>query len=252
MPPKIISVITAAAPNRGSTILGAYESLAAQVLPAGWEWEWLVQEDGSDQQIRSMLPNDRRIHYWWNGLQGGTAQTRNFALTRANGEIVRNLDDDDSLTEGALAQDIGTLASDTSLAWTCSRAVDIHPDGSVHTFPEVIDSGRVLPGTLFQYWKLSNGLVPVHPATLAIRRNILRAFGGWMAIPVSDDVGMLMAVSSVFTGYYAEDISMRYRKSDFQITAQHYAKSEHTRSQRFRAIEQRVESVLDVFRSIAN
>lgn len=216
-------------------------------MPPNWEWQWVIQEDNEKNSLRKLLGDDPRILYDCNGLRGGTAQTRNLGLTRATGSLIRVLDDDDSLEPTALNQDITNMDGHPERAWTCSRAVDILPDGTEMTPPDPLPPGPVPPGELFRLWQESDdGRLPVHPATLTIRSAILRAFGGWMAIPVSDDTGMLMAVSSVFGGYFGGEVSLRYRKSDFQITAQPWAHDAHNLSIRVKAIQQRVAAITTV------
>lgn len=36
----------------------AYASLCAQELPDGWEWRWVIQEDGRTQDVRPHVPDD--------------------------------------------------------------------------------------------------------------------------------------------------------------------------------------------------
>jgi Glycosyl transferase family 2 len=244
LPERLLSVVTATIPERRDTVLGCYESLINQEMPAGWRWEWVVQEDSETPSLAGILPDDARIGGWWNGVHGGSAQTRNLALARCGGSLVRVLDDDDELEQGALFQDIEALEADPSLGWATSPAVDILPDGSTCAPAEVIPPGRVERGVLFEEWKRAGGLPPVVPGTMTIRRSLLRAFGGWMALPASEDTGILMAVSSLFPGHYGEKVSLRCHKSAFQITAQEWARSEHTRAQRFGAVEQRVDAIL--------
>src|SRR5262245_47727076 len=45
-PNSVISVITAVHGDTVGHLPATYASLASQVLPVGWDWEWLVQEDG--------------------------------------------------------------------------------------------------------------------------------------------------------------------------------------------------------------
>ena len=42
----LISVVTPVHPGRGDLLAETAASVAGQVLPAGWDLEWLVQEDG--------------------------------------------------------------------------------------------------------------------------------------------------------------------------------------------------------------
>ena len=243
----LVSVLTATVGR--PHLLDAYDSLLSQNMPDGWEWEWLVQEDSSEPGRGAVLPDDRRLRYECNGYSGGIAQTRNLALVRAGGVLVRNLDDDDLLTPTALSQDIAAIGSGGEAVWACSRAVDLMPDGTTKSFDDAIQPGTVPPGELFRRWKESGGRMPLHPATLAIRADVLRRFGGWMALPTSEDVGMLMAVSSAYPGVYSSGVSMRYRKHENQVTAtRSRSETAPQAERRFRAIEQRAQAGIAAMR----
>jgi glycosyltransferase involved in cell wall biosynthesis len=239
----VISILTAVDPARGRLFLTAYESVSIQDLPVGWSFQLLIQEDSAEPSLQKLLPNDPRISYSWNGQRGGIATTRNLGLVRAEGRYLRVLDDDDELIQGALFRDISILESKPDIAWTTSRAVDRNPDGSEYEPPSSIEFGMIEVGGLYQSWIEKSGIPPVHPATLCARTSVLRAFGGWMALPISDDVGLLMAMSNIFRGYFADHVSLRYFKSDFQVTASEYSNSPSSKQARILAISQRVQSM---------
>ncbi len=56
-----LSVVTAVKADRSDHLLALYESLKTQVLPPGWDWRWVLQEDGETGQPLAMLPDDPRI-----------------------------------------------------------------------------------------------------------------------------------------------------------------------------------------------
>ncbi|HQU26784.1 MAG TPA: glycosyltransferase [Acidimicrobiales bacterium] len=239
----LISVLTAAAPGRESLLQRAFQSVATQDLPTGWALEWVVQYDGETTRSLEHVTHDERVFLAPNGRNFGTAITRNLGLARVRGRYVRVLDDDDELLEGALSQDIDALEGVDDIWWTTSRAIDAYPDGRLHAPADAIPPGRVEVGGLLDSWMSSQGIPPVHPATLCARTQVVRAFGGWMALPVSDDVGLLLAMSSLLPGFFAPNASLRYHKSDFQITASDYSRSQASKTQRMDAIRQRVESI---------
>src|SRR5216684_2531259 len=80
-----------------------------QDLPAGWEWQWLVQEDGQTGEVAAMLPDDPRISAG-SGRPGGDSTARNMCLSRAAGELIKVLDADDQLTPGILDREISVLS----------------------------------------------------------------------------------------------------------------------------------------------
>ncbi|MGH3803646.1 MAG: glycosyltransferase, partial [Pseudonocardiaceae bacterium] len=96
----LLSVITPAwAPSEAHVefLLETYESLSSQESLGGWDWEWLIQEDGEQPRLRERLPNDLRIRYAAIGVRLGAATCRTLALERARGEVTRSLDADDVL-----------------------------------------------------------------------------------------------------------------------------------------------------------
>ncbi|WP_334653756.1 glycosyltransferase family 2 protein [Streptomyces acidiscabies] len=125
---SLISIITPIYDPHPEHLKAAHASLAAQTLPPGWSWEWIVQEDGGTGIAETLLPQDPRIRTA-RGRRGGVAITRNLGLSRAEGTLVKNLDQDDVLTPGALTRDIEAL-QDPATGWATSRALDLLPDGT--------------------------------------------------------------------------------------------------------------------------
>ena len=59
-----------------------------------------------------------------------------------------------------------------------------------------------------------------HPATLFVRRDLLVALGGWMALPASEDTGLLLALNAVSRGWFSQEVGLLYRKWEGQATGQ--------------------------------
>jgi len=60
----------------------------------------------------------------------------------------------------------------------------------------------------------------VHTAALFIRRDLLLALGGWMALPASEDTGLLLALNAVSRGWFSAEVGLLYRKWEGQATGQ--------------------------------
>ena len=217
---NIISIITAVHEPSIRYLPEAYGSIVSQEMPDDWSWQWIVQEDGRSGSAAKVLPPDDARISTGTGTKGGPAVTRNMALGRAKGNIVRVLDADDKLTPGALARDIAVL-HDQSIGWTTSRVLDLLPDGSTtgweHADPP---AGRLVQGKVLTYFRENNYRLPVHPATLSIRRKLVLALGGWMALPGGEDTGLLVAVSTTNDGFFVAEPGLLYRKHSAQITSQ--------------------------------
>ena len=243
---NLVSVITPVF-GRGVEHLGdAYESLARQDLPAGWEWQWVVQEDGETGEIEARLPRDGRISSGY-GRRGGPGVARTLALARAEGSLVKVLDADDLLTAGALRRDLDVLTRYPDIGWTTSRALDLLSDGTTVGFAGEPAAGPLERTMVFDHWLTHDHRAPVHPATLCIRRELLLALGGWMALPASEDTGLLMAASVLSDGYFIAEPGLLYRKWPGQATslAAHTDPTEW--SARMRIIEARTRAMRSLF-----
>lgn len=215
---NLVSVITAVHAPSIPYLRDAYASLAGQELPSGWGWEWVIQEDGLSGAVADVVPSDPRIKVGAN-RKGGAAITRNMALARAGGTLIKILDADDQLTPGAIARDIAVLTGYTSIGWTTARVLDLMPDGSTrsweHSDPP---NGPISRGDVLRYFQHHNYRLPVHPACLCIRRDLILALGGWMALPGGEDTGLLLAASMVSDGYFIGKPGLLYRKWEGQLT----------------------------------
>lgn len=215
----IISVVTPAYQPRPEHLAAAYESLRAQELPGGWQWQWVVQEDGQTGDVARMLPEDPRISPG-SGRRSGEAVTRTLCLSRTAGELVKVLDADDQLTPGTLAREITVFAEHPGVGWTTCRVLDLLPDGSTRGFDADPLEGPLGPGTVLKHWKAHRYRAQVHPVTLCMRRELVYALGGWMALPASGDTGLLLAANAISTGYFIGEVGLLYRKWPGQMTSQ--------------------------------
>lgn len=223
---RTISVITAVDPNRSEHLSQTWESLQPQTLPENWGFEWLVQCDdtSADAQdlVRSKLPNDPRISFSASPT-GGPGVARTMALERANGGLVKTLDADDQLGAGVLARDIAACTQ-RGIIWSASRVVDEHEDGTrTPHYPYDPPAGRIRDNSLYIAYTQQDRIL-VHPATLCVRVDHLLALGGWMALSSSEDTGLLLALDSLYSGWFNEEIGLIYRRWGPQMSKS----SEHT------------------------
>ncbi|MGW4462194.1 glycosyltransferase family 2 protein [Micromonospora sp. NPDC004704] len=237
---NVISVITPVYPPNAAFLIDAYRSLVEQELPDRWQWEWVVQEDGQSGAIADLLPDDPRISFG-TGRHAGPAVARNIALVRSSGQLVKALDADDLLTPGALHRDISIHAENKEIGWTATSALDLLPDGSTISWNQADPSEGIMPaGSVFDYWLSHDYQPPVVPGTMCIRRDLIIALGGWMALPASEDTGLLVAASTVRPGYFIATPGLLYRKWPLQSTAQPAHNNEAERFARAAVIEARV------------
>ncbi|MFH9733022.1 glycosyltransferase family 2 protein [Streptomyces sp. NPDC017260] len=240
-----IVVITAVHGPSARFLPEAHASLCAQELPDGWEWRWVIQEDGRTDDVLLHVPEDPRVVFRQGrrGQRGGPGVTRTMALPHADGEYVKTLDADDQLPPGTLARDLAALEADATLGWATSRALDLLPDGSTAGFPGDPDHGPIERGQVLDFWRANSFRAQVHPATLLVRRDLLLALGGWMALPASEDTGLLLALNCVSRGWFSEAVGLLYRKWDGQVTGQAAHVDPAERDARMAVVEARVRSL---------
>ncbi|GGP74695.1 glycosyltransferase family 2 protein [Streptomyces melanogenes] len=217
--PRRIIVVTAVHPPSAKFLSEAYKSLCDQELPDGWEWHWVIREDGRSEDVAPHVPDDPRVTFR-QGRAGGPGVARTMALADADGDYVKILDADDQLAPGALARDLAVLESDRTIGWTTSRVLDLLPDGSTLGFDQDPEGGPIERGEVLRHWQEHGYRAQVHPATLFVRRDLLVALGGWMALPASEDTGLLLALDAVSRGYFTREVGLIYRKWEGQSTSQ--------------------------------
>lgn len=238
---ETISVITAVHAPGAKYLPDAYESLVEQEMPAGWEWQWVVQEDGESEAVAPFVPDDARVSFG-QGRAGRAAMARTMGLARARGSLVKVLDADDMLTPGALARDIAAV-SRPGIGWTTSRALDLLPDGSTVGFDQDPPEGPIERGVVLDHWKTHDHRAQVHPATLCVRRDLLLALGGWMSLPASEDTGLLLALNAVSRGWFSAQTGLLYRKWPGQVTSHESHMDEGERTARMAVIGARAEAL---------
>ncbi|MER7794169.1 glycosyltransferase family A protein [Streptomyces sp. NPDC097640] len=249
---RLVSLVT---PVHGPAVYllpEAYASLVQQKLPEGWDWEWLIQEDGEGVGAAAHLPgDDPRISIDFS-RRGGPQVARTMALARSGvsgeSEFVKVLDADDRLAPGALARDIDVLTSNPKVGWTTSRALDLLPDGTTVGFEGDPENGVLPAGSVWQYWQ-ANKRAQVHPATLCARRDLILALGGWMALPASGDTGLLLGLDTLADGWFHDEVGLLYRKHPDQITQHPFHSKGSEWEARMRIIEQHTRALRDMMRS---
>lgn len=238
----LLSIITPVHQPAATYLHAAYASLVDQVMPDGWSWEWIIQQDGDDYDLSAEVPEDSRIRFAA-GRRGGPGVARTLALSRVAGTLVKVLDADDELTAGALARDIGALTRNPEIGWTTSRVLDLLPNGETVGFDDDPPAGRIARGAVLDHWLSHDWRAQVHPATLCIRYELLLALGGWMALPASEDTGLLLAADAVRSGYFIPETGLLYRKHPGQSTAHQAHNAEAERNARMRVIHERARAL---------
>lgn len=215
----LVSVVTPTQLHNAGFVVDLWESLAGQELPPGWEWEWVVQEDGVAPGVRELLPDDPRLRYDALGVQIGGAATRNTAVARARGDLVAGMDHDDLYEPGGLGALVEPLAADDAVAWSCGRMRWLNPDGGTWVKPDVYPAGVVGAGVIADDFVRTDDF-PFPASIVVYRRRQLLAHGGWPAVARSTDAALLAAFSSRWAGVWVDRVVAVYRRWDAQHTVQ--------------------------------
>ena len=211
-----ISLITAVLAGRDDHLTQTWNSIATQQLPPGWDWQWVVQEDGETGSPATRIPTNHPQITYATGPRGRAAAARTLALDHVNGVFVRGLDADDQLTPGALTRDIEALTSN-HVGWVVSPALDLLEDGQIRRGPRDPETGP-LPDNCLRDGE-GAGLLPVLGITATTYTSLVHALGGWPALPVGQDVALLLALEAVAPGWMLGEPSILYRRWPKQTTA---------------------------------
>ncbi|MEV6395381.1 glycosyltransferase [Streptomyces sp. NPDC051907] len=237
-----IVIITAVHEPGAVYLQDAFKSLCEQELPQGWEWHWVIQQDGTGDTVAPHVPDDPRVTFR-QGRAGGPGVARTMALAYADGEYVKVLDADDQLAPGALARDLAALEADRSIGWATSRVLDLLPDGTTVGFDGDPENGPIEHGAVLEHWKANDFRAQVHPATLFARRDLVLALGGWMALPASEDTGLLLALNATARGWFSSEVGLFYRKWPGQATSQGAHTAPAEREARMAVVEARARAL---------
>jgi glycosyltransferase involved in cell wall biosynthesis len=215
----LLSVLTAAIGEWAAYVAEAGESLAAQNLPAGWELEWVVQEDGPDPVLAEVVGRFPFARHEASGRRLGTSATRNLALVRSRGSLLHLLDCDDLLLPNGLAVPIAAFDAHQDIHWAVGQALNLMPDATRVAFEPVSPTGYVKAGVVGDY-VLADGesFLPFLPNTLTYRSATVRAMGGWSATANGEDTMLLVAVTELAPGYHSPEVTWLWRQHDRQTS----------------------------------
>jgi len=216
----LLSVLTAAHAGRADLLARAGESIAAQRLPEGWAVEWVVQEDGPEPSLASVVECFPFGRHAAHGEQLGIATTRNLALTRVDGELVHVLDSDDELLPDAVSVALKAFADFPAVHWVAAQADDLLPDDTRRSFVLEHPAGYVEPGRMNEFTH-DRGEPPIHCAGLTMRTRTVRALGGWAANPRSEDSALFVALAGLTPGYVTPEVTWLHRLHTAQTTGEH-------------------------------
>ena len=212
-----LSILTAAFAPSAGFLPETIASVSGLEIPSGWNVEWIVQEDGDKPVLGRHFTNLPGVRYAANGTRLGIGGTRNLALERASGNLVRVLDVDDLLLPAAVA-DLIPYFADNRIHWAAGQADDLMTDGRRISWDPLIPTGLVKAGAINDYAIEHGGNWPIHCAGLMARTETVRALGGWAASMTDEDLILFAAMSEVSDGFNHPATTWLYRQHPGQAT----------------------------------
>lgn len=203
--------------NRPEYLRQAIESVLDQTFK---NFELIVVDDAPDEAARQVVQafGNERLRYVKNDRASGGAGTRNSGITRANGQWVAFLDDDDLWLPEKLerqAKQIASLDSDVALIYTGHTTFSSQSDKTYTFVPK--KAGQIYEDLLA--WNVINGLYSV-----AIRRDVLEDLGGLdERFPALQDLELYVRIAKVHKVAFIEDPLVRVRNSGSGRITTNYA-----------------------------
>ncbi|MCP5373544.1 MAG: glycosyltransferase family 2 protein [Hyphomicrobiales bacterium] len=118
--------------NGAATLSRAVDSALAQDLPAGWNLEVVVVDDGSDDDPLAALAHRDPAVRCLRQDNAGPAAARNRGIAASRGSIVAFLDSDDEWLPGHLRAGMAPMLADPGTSCAFCWAYLRRPDGSQH------------------------------------------------------------------------------------------------------------------------
>lgn len=113
--------------NGASRIHNAIESVLAQTYT---NWELIIVDDGSTDDVHTVLPSDARIRYIKNATNLGIQKALNRGLAEAKGVYIARIDDDDIWSDSTkLIQQVAFLEQHTEYILIGTGVVTIDETG---------------------------------------------------------------------------------------------------------------------------
>lgn len=212
------AVVTATSvdPRRHAFMLELHRQLGSMKDVAQW---YLCVDGPREHDLPQAIRNDTGVYILRTDRPYGTAVARNYALQHVEEDHVTTVDDDDLLVAGGIEARVGALMADPTIGWSAGTMRWLRAAGHEEKLTQLAGVGMKEPGDVWRSWSDPQGPHALFPTTLMIRTELLRAVGGWQGIPYGEDLGMMMAVTSVARGLVLDQDVYICREHAHQTTA---------------------------------
>lgn len=208
-----VDVVTAVLPRRSQYLPEASASFARlqKCCEPTVDLRWVITIDGSGR-----IPAINHEGVAVNRIlsRSGCSVARNVALSASKADWIVPLDADDEFDIGGASAILAALPTlQPAIAWVGANRLLFDGRRPRHWIPE----SRMLPaGSLASLWTAP---FPFHPNSIAVRRSSALAVGGWPALAVNEDLGLVLSLSEAASGILLTDVLHRYRIWDGQSTS---------------------------------
>lgn len=205
-----VSVITPTRllPDRVDLLVELHQSL--QVNSCAVE-HVIVIDGGSSEGLPAELLDRATVYASPKPI--GQAAARNIGLSLAQGDWITSVDDDDLLTPYSIDLRLAALDQHPQARWAAGSL----SDGTDRPM-ELIPPGLCAPGDVWRAWPQPEGTIPLGPTSLLMPRTLIRQVGGWMGLFQGEDLGMMMAITSIAPGVMVDACVYYYRMHPGQMT----------------------------------
>lgn len=196
LPPPAVSVVIAAY-NPGAHLRESIKSVVAQTFT---DWELIVVDDGSRQDLSWVSALDPRIAFARQENQG-VSIARNHGIAMSRGRFIAFLDQDDRWRPGKLERQVSLLKT-----------------GSVfsHTAFDIIDGNgsRVRPGygERVSYLDMLAGRLGILLSSTVVDRDVLRQVGQFdPGLRQMQDLDLFLRLARRYEASYVGSVEVDYR-----------------------------------------
>ncbi len=197
--------------NRSNLINEAIDSALRQTF---CNFELLVVDDGSTDSTAEVVNKykDSRIKYFYK-QNGGLASARNFGISKATGQYIVFLDDDDLLFDNFLQTMIEKLEQNNQYGLAYCRYLNVFPDGR-----EEISFGpeRFFSGFLTQYY--FKKIPDILPSATLFRKSVFEEQLFDEYLRVYEDQDFFLRLSKNVKFLCVQEILVKRRKTQDSLS----------------------------------
>ena len=212
----MVSIITPVY-NRVALFRETCKSVLSQTYA---DWEWIVVDDGSEEDVKKMLDefNDPRIKYFRLPHSGKLPALHNFGIANSTGEFIILPDSDDLWKKNALESMVKMLKAEKNLGFVIAETelfrVEKIEYPSIYSNEQKSGSGK-------RFYKelMTDKLFVFFTSGILLRRSCLDRNGTFDEALHYGDKNFFTRLAFHFEAKITKDVLVSVRKHDLNVTA---------------------------------